>query len=349
MEQQQIISAFSALGQVIEDLLSQDHSTLLNQTEFDQLKALIAKEQHYNGWFTPDQIKLALQDIRPWLTETTLQNWLASYQFATSPQTVALILPGNLPLVGFHDFLCVLCSGHRALVKLSSEDARLLPALAEILCLFEPQLRTRISFAAGKLSGFAAVIATGSGNAMLHFKTYFEKYPHLFRGHRSSVAVLDGSETPEELMALGQDVLRYFGRGCRNVTQVLLPTDFELNRIFEALLPLSDVVYHKKYGNNYDYNKAIHLLNLSPILDNNFILLKESKELVYLIRQSALRELTPEEKEKVKTQSMDLMKSVPSIGIYLIPGGALWLPLVLKLLPDLLPSAFKENEVEEKK
>ncbi|MEY4351356.1 MAG: hypothetical protein RL078_1433 [Bacteroidota bacterium] len=279
MEQQQIISAFSALGQVIEDLCGQDHSSLLNQTEFDQVKALIAKEQHYNGWFTPDQIQLALQEIRPWLTETALNNWLSAYPFTSSPQTIALILPGNLPLVGFHDFLCVLCSGNNALVKLSSEDARLLPAFAELLCMFEPELHTRIAFAAGKLSGFDAVIATGSGNAMLHFKTYFEKYPHLFRGHRSSVAVLDGSETPEELMALGQDVLRYFGRGCRNVTQVLLPSDFELNRIFEALLPLSDVVYHKKYGNNYDYNKAIHLLNLSPILDNNFILLKESKEL----------------------------------------------------------------------
>ncbi|MFM8596217.1 MAG: acyl-CoA reductase [Flavobacteriales bacterium] len=279
MKRQQIISAFSALGQVFEDLLSKEHSKLLNQTEFDQLKAIIAKEQHYNGWFTPEQIHLALQEIRPWLTTEALTAWLSPYAFASSPKTIALILPSNLPLVGFHDFLCVLCSGHSVLVKLSSDDARLLPALAQLLCEFEPELKTRIAFAPTKLSDFDGVIATGSANAMLHFKSYFEKYPHLLRGHRSSVAILDGTETQQELELLGQDILRYFGRGCRNVTQVLIPQDFELNRIFEGLLPMAEVINHKKYGNNYDYNKAVHLLNLSPILDNNFILLKESEEL----------------------------------------------------------------------
>lgn len=279
MEQQQIINAFSALGQVLEDLSTQDSSKLLSQTEFEQLKALIAKEQHYNGWFTPEQIYMALDEIRPWLRQEALTTWLAAYTFASVPKTIALILPSNLPLVGFHDFLCVLCSGHKALVKLSTDDARLLPALAQLLCEFEPALKERIQFAPTKLSGFDAVIATGSNNAMLHFKGYFDKYPHLFRGHRSSIAILDGSETKAELESLGQDVLRYFGRGCRNVTQVLIPQDFDLNRIFEGLLPMAEVINHKKYGNNYDYNKAVHLLNLSPILDNNFILLKESKAL----------------------------------------------------------------------
>ena len=279
MEQQQIISAFSALGQVFEDLSTQDSSKLLSQTEFDQLKALIAKEQHYNGWFTPEQIYMALNEIRPWLRQEALTTWLAAYTFASAPKSIALILPSNLPLVGFHDFLCVLCSGHKALVKLSTDDARLLPALAQLLCEFEPALKERIQFAPAQLAGFHAVIATGSNNALLHFKGYFDQYPHLFRGHRSSIAILDGSETKAELESLGQDVLRYFGRGCRNVTQVLIPQDFDLNRIFEGLLPMAEVINHKKYGNNYDYNKAVHLLNLSPILDNNFILLKESEAL----------------------------------------------------------------------
>ncbi|MEN9743000.1 MAG: hypothetical protein RLZZ65_805 [Bacteroidota bacterium] len=279
VEQQQIIDAFCALGQVFEDFLEKRPSKLLTADEYARLEAIIQKEQHYNGWFTPEQIHLALHELRPWLTKEALQNWLTPYQFAQNPHRVALILPGNLPMVGFHDFLCVLLAGHTAVVKLSSEDARLLPAFAEILCTFQPDLKNRIEFVQGKLSDFSAVIATGSNNAMLHFRSYFEKYPHLFRGHRSSLAVLDGSETPQELELLGQDVLRYYGRGCRNVTQVWLPRGFELNRIFESLLPMAEVVNHKKYGNNYDYNKAIHLMNQSPILDNNFILLKESDQL----------------------------------------------------------------------
>jgi hypothetical protein len=279
VEQQQIISAFSALGQVLEDIIEKNSSSLLNQNEFDQFKALIAKEQHYNGWFTPEQIYLALKEIRPWLRSDALTSWLGSYSFAPQPQTIALILPSNLPLVGFHDFLCVLCAGHKALVKLSSDDARLLPALAHLLCEFEPALKERIQFAPTKLSGFDVVIATGSNNSMLHFRQYFSKNPHLLRGHRTSIAVLDGSETPEELTALGQDIFQYFGKGCRNVTQLWIPENFELNRFFEAILTYCDVINHKKYGNNYDYNKAVHLMNQVPILDNNFLLLKENNEL----------------------------------------------------------------------
>jgi hypothetical protein len=325
VKQQQIISAFSALGQVLEDIIEKNSSSLLNQNEFDQLKALIAKEQHYNGWFTPEQIYMALNEIRPWLRQEALTTWLASYTFATAPKTIALILPSNLPLVGFHDFLCVLCAGHKALVKLSTDDARLLPALAQLLCEFEPALKERIQFAPTKLSGFDAVIATGSNNAMLHFKGYFDKYPHLFRGHRSSIAILDGSETQEELENLGQDVLRYFGRGCRNVTHVLIPQDFDLNRLFEALLPLSDVVYHKKYGNNYDYNKAVHLLNLSPILDNNFILLKESKELFSPL--AMLHYLRYQDQSEVEAYLLENQNDIQCIvGHAYLPFGAAQCP-----------------------
>lgn len=280
MERSQIISAFCALGEVLKALTKgQNKPQTITQTEWETLQQLIEREQHFNGWFTKDAIMHAFHEIHPWLTQEQLTSWSSVYRYAKTPRTVALILPGNLPLVGFHDFLCVLMSGHQALIKLSSEDARLLPALVQILTTFEPALANRITFVSGKMQGFDAVIATGSDNSMLHFKQYFQAYPSLLRGHRTSVAVLDGSETNEELYALGQDVFQYFGRGCRNVTQLLLTPDFELNRFFEAIMPYSEVIHHKKYGNNYDYNKAIHLMNQAPILDNNFVLLKESKAL----------------------------------------------------------------------
>jgi hypothetical protein len=280
VERSQITSAFAALGTILA-AIAKDQQRPLNctTTEWESLLHLIQREQHHNGWFTPEVIKNALCEISAWLDQAQLEQWLAPYTFATQPQTVALILPGNLPLVGFHDFLCVLCSGHKALVKLSSEDARLLPAIVQILTSFEPQLKERITIVSGKLQGFDAVIATGSDNSMLHFKQYFANCPHLLRGHRTSIAVLNGSETPEELTALGQDIFQYFGRGCRNVTQLWIPENFELNRFFEAILPYAEVINHKKYGNNYDYNKAVHLMNQVPILDNNFVLLKESKDL----------------------------------------------------------------------
>ena len=280
MERSQIISAFALLGDLLEALAKdQNRPSTCTSEEWDYLINLIEREQHHNGWFTPEDIKTAFLEISPWLTTERLSTWLTPYSFAPAPQTVALILPGNLPLVGFHDFLCVLCAGHKALVKLSSEDARLLPALAKMLVVFEPELEGRIAFAQGKLTGFEAVIATGSDNSMLHFKQYFSSYPHLLRGHRTSVAVLDGTETTQELQQLGLDIFQYYGRGCRNVTQLIIPADFELNRFFEAIVPFAEVVQHKKYGNNYDYNKAIHLMNQAPILDNHFVLLKESTEL----------------------------------------------------------------------
>lgn len=280
MERSQITSAFAALGVILEALAKDKQRPVsCSVQDWEALHKLIEYEQHHNGWFTKEAILAAFLEISSWLQPDELGAWLSAYSFAAQPKTVALILPGNLPLVGFHDFLCVLCSGHKALVKLSSEDARLLPALARLLVLFEPGLSPRIEFVVGKLTNYAAVIATGSNNSMLHFKQYFANSPHLLRGHRTSIAVLNGTETPEELTKLGQDIFQYFGRGCRNVTQLWIADNFELNRFFEAILPYADIINHKKYGNNYDYNKAIHLMNQVPILDNHFILLKQSKDL----------------------------------------------------------------------
>ncbi len=280
MERNHIIDAFSKLGEVLKAVtLGEQRPECIVASDYDDLLNLIEREQHYNGWFTKESIHAAFKEIYPLLTYESLIHWTGNYTYAKTPKTIALILPGNLPLVGFHDFLCVLISGHKALIKLSSEDARILPELAKILQKIEPKLEDRMVFMDGKLKNFDAVIATGSDNSMLHFKQYFASYPSIMRGHRTSVAVLRGVESQLDLELLGRDIFQYFGRGCRNVTHLLLSADFDLNRFFEAIVPYAEVISHKKYANNYDYNKAIHLMNQVPILDNNFLLLKESKDL----------------------------------------------------------------------
>ena len=283
MEKSRIINAFVVLGTILNELVENNAYSVkvssLTEEEYAEVNEVIAREFHHNGWFTEDSIRQAFREISTWLTPEKLTDWTNNYAPNDHMKQIAVIMAGNIPLVGFHDFLCVLLSGHQVICKQSSEDARLLPALVKLLLLFEPDLEERIRFSDRKLVDYDAVIATGSNNSMLHFEQYFSHVPHLFRGHRTSVAVLTGDESKEELNALGVDCLTYFGRGCRNVTHLLFPEGFDLNRFFEAIVNLSDVVNNKKYGNNYDYNKAVHLMSLSKFLDNNFLLMKESDQL----------------------------------------------------------------------
>lgn len=253
--------------------------TGVTEEEYNSLQELVNRQVVYNGWFTRENVLRSLLAQGEWLREERLSQWLESVPEVQRPKRVAIIMAGNIPLVGFHDFLCVVLSGHIAVCKLSSEDKTLLPALAEHLLRFAPALQGHIEFSTGKLENPEAVIATGSNNSGLYFQQYFGKYPHIFRHNRTSVAVIRGDESPEELAALGDDIFSYFGLGCRNVAHLLLPEGYNIQRFFEAVYPFSEVVYNKKYGNNYDYNKAIFLLNKYPLLDNNFVLLRETEEL----------------------------------------------------------------------
>ena len=188
-------------------------------------------------------------------------------------------MAGNIPLVGFHDFLSVLVSGNKIVAKLSSDDKTLLPALGQHLIEFIPGLKERIVFTSGRIGEIDAVIATGSDNSMQYFEQYFGKYPNIFRKNRTSIAVLKGDETEDDIKSLGSDIFDYFGLGCRNVSYLLLPEGFELSRFFEGVISYGEVIHNNKYGNNYDYNKAVYLMNKLEILDNNFCLLRESNEL----------------------------------------------------------------------
>lgn len=283
MKKEEIINAFHHLGNLMRihgaKLPWPGFSSGVTEDEFLAVELAIERQVHHNGWFTEESVRASMLNLGNWLSNELLTNWTDKYSFNENPKVVAVIMAGNIPLVGFHDFLCVLLSGNKVQCKLSSEDNKLLPLLTHYLFQFAPELKEFISFSDRNLSGFDAVIATGSNNSLVNFESYFSKYPHLFRHNRTSIAVLDGTETKEELKALGEDILNYFGRGCRNVTHLLIPENFDLNSFFEAIVSLGEIVNNKKYGNNYDYNKTIHLLNLESFLDNNFLLLKESTNL----------------------------------------------------------------------
>ena len=251
-------------------------TVLNNDLFFDRFIDLIKLSQSHNGWYTNDNVYFAIQSWAEALTIDNLNKWLDAYDFSNvDSKTVGLILAGNIPLVGFHDFISVLLSGHKVLVKTSSNDQHLLPFLAKYLISIEPKLVNYITFVEGKLEGFDAVIATGSNNTARYFEFYFKDKPSIIRKSRNSVAVLNGQETKEQMIALGEDVFRYFGLGCRNVSKIFVPKDYNFDAFFGGMFPYQDVIKYEKYINNYDYNKAVFLMSNFNLLDNEFLIIKE--------------------------------------------------------------------------
>jgi hypothetical protein len=277
------IKGFVQLGKLMTSLGKEElwngFSTGTTEAEYLKIQHIIAKQFSYNGWFTKENVLQSIGSLGELLTEEQLTNWLADYSYVNTPKRIGIVMAGNIPLVGFHDFLCVLLSGNIAISKLSSDDNTLLPALAEQLIQFSPSLAERIQFSMGRMGEIDAIIATGSNNSFQYFEQYFGKYPHLFRKNRTSIAILTGNETAEELRRLGIDIFSYYGLGCRNVSHLMIPVNFDLDRFFEAIIDFHPIVNHHKYANNYDYNKAVYLMNLMAILDNHFVLLRETDEL----------------------------------------------------------------------
>lgn len=264
------------LSQFSENNTSQKEGVLCNDLFFDDFINLIKLSQSHNGWFTEEQVYFAAQSWADALTSQNLDKWLNEYDFENvQPKTVGLILAGNIPLVGFHDFLSVLISGHRALVKTSSNDQQLLPFLAKYIVAVEPRFKDYITFTEGKLEGFDAVIATGSNNTARYFEYYFKNKPSIIRKNRNSAAVLIGNESKEELVQLGEDIFRYFGLGCRNVSKLFVPEGYDFTPFWEAVYEYRDIIQYEKYANNYDYNKAVFLMSNFKILDNGFLTIKE--------------------------------------------------------------------------
>jgi hypothetical protein len=276
------ISAFADLGDSLSRILATKENKELHSSPASmKLQKLIHNVHYSNPWFIEEYVRLALRAVSEMLNYDNLSNWCLAYPaLQTRHETnksIAVISAGNLPLVGFHDFLCVLMSGYGYYGKLSSKDDQLPKAIAELLIEIEPEFSSSIKFTEDRLGSFDAVIATGSNNSARYFDYYFGKYPNIIRKNRTSIAILDGYETADELNGLADDVFLYFGLGCRNVSKLYVPTGYSFNLFFEAMEKYNWLINHNKYMNNYDYSRVIYLVNTAQHLDNNFLLLKQDK------------------------------------------------------------------------
>jgi len=258
------IAGLAELGQWIQ----QD---LYNNTE------LINKAVADNPWFTKDSINQALQAISShYLKAESLADWVSREQVSeTSVQkTIGIVMAGNIPLVGFHDLLSVLVTGHKALIKASDRDRALLEAVIVRLSEMNEYWRSRIEFTE-RLSGFDAVIATGSDSTAGYFEKYFSNYPNIIRKNRHGIGVIFKDDTEDRIQGLADDVLSYFGLGCRNISKLYLEEGLSIDFLFEQFNEHEDIIHHNKYKNNYDYNYALFLLNKDEFYTNNFLLLKK--------------------------------------------------------------------------
>jgi hypothetical protein len=272
------ISAFAKVGLQLSSYLEGTlETTTIHGTSWqDFIAERLELAERKNSWFTKDTLEFSIRQWVAALTKENLTNWTQAYPLDhVKTKTVALITAGNLPLVGFHDVLSVIITGHHALIKNSSNDDVLTPLLLEIATAFFPELAASYSYADGKLENYDAVIATGSNNTARYFEHYFGKKPHIIRKNRNSVAVLTGDETLEQMEALSNDVFLYFGLGCRSVSHLKVPMNYNFDLFFNGMFLQKELIKNEKYLNNYDYNKAVYLMSEFALLDNEFLLIKE--------------------------------------------------------------------------
>lgn len=248
----------------------------INPADWESIKQ---RALNRNPWFTIENQDLSLEEVSRFLNKDKIIAWSKNYDFSGDPKNVGIVMAGNIPLVGFHDLICVLASQNIANIKLSSKDDVLLPYLTSILIERFPDMKVKIRYLE-RLNEVDAIIATGSDNSARYFEYYFRNKPHIIRKNRTSLAVLEGDESLEEIHGLGNDIVQYFGLGCRNISKLLVPEAYNFNFLFESLESVSGVINHHKYQNNYDYNKSIYLVNKEPFLDTGFMLFKETDQFV---------------------------------------------------------------------
>ncbi|RIA09816.1 acyl-CoA reductase LuxC [Flavobacteriaceae bacterium MAR_2010_72] len=282
MDLQQRINAFVKLGEFLSQFsnegIKKKEGIANNDLFYKGFLHQIKLAQEYNGWFTKENVLFSLTSWSKALNKSNITAWLDKYNFNTiQSKKVAIIMAGNIPLVGFHDFISVLLSGHKVIVKQSSNDKHLLPYLTKYLEVLEPDFKGTIEFTSDRLNGFDAVIATGSDNTARYFEYYFKNKPSIIRKNRNSVAVLTGNETSEELKMLSEDIFRYYGLGCRNVSKLFVPKDYNFQPFFEAMYHWNSIINQAKYANNYDYNKAVYLMSEFDMLENGFLMIKEDE------------------------------------------------------------------------
>jgi hypothetical protein len=297
------IKAFSELGK-----------RLLN---FEKHTEILQKAYHQNNWFTEKNVMHAANIWGMTLTEHNIKKWLSNYPNPTSihSKNVGVINAGNIPFVGLHDFISVLITGDYYIGKNSTGDSILLPYVAGLLCETEPKFKDWITFTE-KIKEVDAIIATGSNNTARYFEFYFSKYPHIIRKNRNAIAVLTGKEKSEDLASLGKDIFQYFGLGCRNVSKIYVPKNYDFKLFFESIYLYSEIMQHHKYINNFEYNNAVLLLKRIPFLQNGFLIVMEAESIPspiavvhyeYYDNLDILQEKLNEEKVKIQC----IVSSIP--------------------------------------
>ena len=309
------IKSFESLG-----------NRLKNLSE-EELKELCLGALNENAWFVEDNVKLALEGIGLFLNQSIIEEWLSHYNLnELEPKKVGLITAGNIPLVGFHDVMCVILSGHHLLIKMSSKDGVLLKFVLDELFKIQPEFKHQVTFVE-RLNEADAFIATGSDNSARYFEYYFKNKPHVIRKNRTSIAVLTGKEMVEDFENLGKDIFQYYGLGCRNVSKAFVPKGYDFKPLLDNLQSFEPVIHHHKYRNNYDYNKSIYLVNREPFLDTEFLLVRESNEMVSPISVLYYQEYKDKnELESLLSEHADKIQCV--VGADHIPFGQAQKPAV---------------------
>ena len=308
------ITAFAKLGDFLSqfsiDNIKKIDNIEHNEIFFDGFLHQIKLAEENNSWFTKENVIFSLNTISKSLTESNLKSFTESFSLTTSSsKNVAIIMAGNIPLVGFHDFLSVLISGHSVLIKQSSNDKHLLPYLAKYLEYVEQDFKGKITFTEEKLTDFDAIIATGSDNTARYFEYYFKNKPNIIRKSRNSVAVISGNETEDDFIKLSDDIFQYFGLGCRSVSKLFVPKNYNFDLFFSGMFAKRDMIKNAKYANNYDYNKAVYLMSLYDLLENGFLMIKEDQSYSspiatvfyeYYEDETTLKRKLEQDKEKIQ-------------------------------------------------
>ena len=273
------IQAFASLGKLLIEVGDNNAKDFRKNSLISKLEQAVIDSSNYNGWFIENNVRCMLASIGESLSKSNIEKWIKPYKEGLENSkkgiTIGVVMAGNVPVVGFHDFLSILISGNKILAKLSSDDNKLLPIIAELLIDIEPFFKEMIQFTDSRLTDFDAIIATGSNNTSRYFEYYFGKYPNIIRKNRNSIALITGNETNEELQNLSKDIFMYYGLGCRNVSHIMIPEGYDMNNMLRILSLNEEVTINHKYFNNYEYNKAIYLVNSKKHFDTGNLLLTE--------------------------------------------------------------------------
>ncbi|ARN70949.1 acyl-CoA reductase [Nonlabens tegetincola] len=273
------ISAFAKAGQLLSSFLQPDSNHESSNSWNQRIEESLQQAERKNSWFTRENLIHAITQWSQALLPENLEQWTNGYDLKkVNGKRVAIITAGNIPLVGFHDVLSVIISGHHAIIKNSSNDDVLIPLILDMASTYKEDLVSSYSFVKGQLPEYDAVIATGSNNTSRYFEYYFKGKPHIIRKNRNSIAVITGKETLEDMEALSEDVFRYFGLGCRSVSHLKVPRDYNFDLFFNGMYKQRNLIKFEKYTNNYDYNKAVYLMSEFDLLDNEFLLIKEENK-----------------------------------------------------------------------